>query len=67
MRLGVPQMSDGFGESMRIARRATGVGLLYYAAQETQPAERRETRATKVVGSVGNVFKRVFDVVKSYL
>ncbi len=67
VRLGVPQMSDGFGESMRIARRATGVGLLYYAAQETQPAERRETRATKVVGSVGNVFKRVFDVVKSYL
>lgn len=68
VRLGRPQKPlDGFSEIVCMPTHSTGVGLLYYAAEnEPELTKRRETRATKAVGTVGNVFKRAWNLVKNF-
>lgn len=67
VRLGVPKKSDGgVGEAVCLPTFSTGVGLLHYAAKNTKKEERRETRATKIVGTVGVGWKRVLGFLKNY-
>lgn len=68
VRLGGPNKSGkGLNEVTRMPTHSTGVGLLYYAAMESISQERRETRTTKIVGSVGNGWKRVLNFLKNYI
>ena len=52
---------------VRLPTHSTGVGLLYYAALNDQPKERRETRTTKVVGSVSSKLSRIWGALKNYI
>ena len=68
VRLGSPRKPDeGFSEIVCMPTHSTGVGLLYYAAANgPAPAKRRETRATKAVGTVGSAFKRAWGMLKNF-
>ena len=68
VRLGAPQKPDaGISDMVRLPTHSTGVGLLYYAALNDQPKERRETRTTKVVDSVSSKLSRVWSALKNYI
>ncbi|MDY6285067.1 MAG: cell division protein FtsA [Hallerella sp.] len=68
VRLGAPRKPDeGFSEIVCMPTHSTGVGLLYYAAMNDQPKERRETRTTKIVGSVGSKLGRILNILKNYI
>lgn len=67
VRLGVPKKSDGgIGEAVCQPTFSTGVGLLHYAAKNVPVEKSRETRATKIVGTVGVGWKRVLGFLKNY-
>lgn len=67
VRLGSPRTGEGLTEVVRMPIHSTGVGLLYYAAHSDEYKSRRETRTTKIVGSVGNGWKRIWNFLKNYI
>ena len=67
---GVPlpqKAEDGLGEIVCLPIHSTGVGLLYYAAKADSPKDLRDTRTTKIVGTVGNGWRRILHFIRTYL
>ena len=68
VRKGMPQKAeDGLGEIVCLPIHSTGVGLLYYAAKADSPKDLRDTRTTKIVGTVGNGWRRILHFIRTYL